>query len=81
MSGRRRRKTGFFAGPRKASKASRLRWPANRAYDQFSKFDWKAWDGKPESAARHLREALDHSGATFPIALLWRGGVWSTRSG
>ena len=38
---------------------------AKRAYDQLSKFDWKAWDGKPESAARHLRKALDDFSAAM----------------
>ena len=32
---------------------------AKRAYNQFEKFDWKAYEGEPNSAARHLRKSLD----------------------
>ena len=36
-----------------------------RAYNQFSDFDWKLDEGEPESAARHLRKALDDFNAAM----------------
>ena len=36
-----------------------------RAYNQFSKFDWKVELGEPEKAARHLRKLLDDFNAAI----------------
>lgn len=41
----------------------------NKAYDQFSKFDWKAWEGEPAGAARHLRKALNDFNAAMTHAV------------
>ena len=36
-----------------------------RAYNQFSKFEWKAEEAEPMRAARHLRKSLDDFNAAM----------------